>query len=174
MPNVEIRRAMPGDERGMGFVNVTSWQTTYRGIVDNEFLQQLSIEQRTAHWAKRIQENHSNKVHLVAVSDNTIIGYCSGGTSREAGFDGEIYALYILQEWQHQGIGKQLTNQFFIFCTQYQFCSVCVWVLRDNPSRLFYESIGGKYKTSKQITIGSQHLEECLYVWGLHNISAIA
>ena len=40
-----------------------------------------------------------------------------------------------------------------------------VWVLADNPSRHFYEALGGQYVSAKQIEIGGAMLDEVSYGW---------
>jgi hypothetical protein len=43
--------------------------------------------------------------------------------------------------------------------------SMLVWVLRDNPSRGFYEALGGEYVREQAITIGGANLIELAYGW---------
>lgn len=40
-----------------------------------------------------------------------------------------------------------------------------VWVLGDNPSRAFYETLGGRFLGEKDIEIGGVRLEEVAYGW---------
>jgi hypothetical protein len=41
-----------------------------------------------------------------------------------------------------------------------------VWVLADNPSRGFYEQMGGRYVMEKEIVIGGDKpLQEVAYGW---------
>lgn len=163
-----IRRATTYDAAGMARVNVESWRATYQGIVHEEFLQNLSVENRTEFWKNIVGQQHPQKIYVVAVdTSNTVIGYATGGVSRESEFDSELYALYLLPAWQGYGIGKELVEQIFTFCKTQNMLTICVWVLKDNPSRTFYEAIGGTCKASKLVTIGNQHLEEWLYVWKL-------
>jgi len=161
-----LRYATTDDAAGMARVNVESWRATYQGIVHEEFLQNLSVEQRTEFWKKVIGQLHPQKTQIVAVdANNTVVGYAAGGVSREAGLDCELYALYLLPSWQGCGIGKKLVEQVFSFCKTQNMQTLYVWVLKDNPSRMFYEVMGGTYKASKLVPIGNQHLEVWLYVW---------
>jgi hypothetical protein len=43
--------------------------------------------------------------------------------------------------------------------------SAFVWVLRDNPSRWFYERLGGKEAATSSIRVGGQRVEQTAYVW---------
>jgi FR47-like protein len=43
--------------------------------------------------------------------------------------------------------------------------SMLVWVLAANPSRRFYEALGGRQVCEKQIEIGGVMLDEIAYGW---------
>ncbi len=46
-----------------------------------------------------------------------------------------------------------------------------VWVLAENPSRRFYEVLGGKQLCEQEITIGGVTLVEVAYGWkNLHRL----
>ena len=49
--------------------------------------------------------------------------------------------------------------------SQAGFHAALVWVLAENPSRCFYESLGGTLLRSSQIRIGGTPLEEIAYGW---------
>jgi hypothetical protein len=40
-----------------------------------------------------------------------------------------------------------------------------VWVLADNPSRSFYEALGGELIGEQNVTIGGVDLREVAYGW---------
>ncbi len=40
-----------------------------------------------------------------------------------------------------------------------------VWVLADNPSRYFYEAMGGKLLGSQEVKVGGVTLKEVAYGW---------
>jgi hypothetical protein len=43
--------------------------------------------------------------------------------------------------------------------------SLLAWVLARNPSRSFYEAVGGELLGSQEIKIGGARLEEVAYGW---------
>jgi len=47
---VELRDARPDDAMGVAGVHVRSWQTAYRGLLSEEYLNGLRAEDRTAHY----------------------------------------------------------------------------------------------------------------------------
>ncbi|KYD10308.1 GNAT family N-acetyltransferase [Caldibacillus debilis] len=160
-----IRRANPSDAKGIARVHVDSWRTTYAGIVPDGYLQRLSYESREKLWQAEIARS------AVFVAENEqaqIIGFASGGkerTGKYPGYEGELYAIYLLKEHQRKGIGKKLVRAVAEDLLRQGFSSMTVAVLKENPSRFFYESIGGIRIGAEEIEIGGKKLEEWIYGW---------
>src|SRR5699024_3828292 len=107
---MKIRKAAQQDARGIAKVHVDSWRTTYKNIVPDEFLDSLDYEDRTERWAQNV---HERMVYVAETDDGEIVGFSTGGKEREGkydGYDGELYAIYIFEEYQGKGIGKKLVQ----------------------------------------------------------------
>ncbi len=167
MEGISIRHAVAGDARQIAIVHVDSWRATYTGLIDPEVLSALSYDSREARWLEWIAEKKSNILVAQKDDDGKIIGFCSSGptTDRDPRFSSEIYALYLLPEYQRKGIGRELVRLTASQLITDGFNSAMTWVLADNPSRKFYESLGGKVIRSRAITIGSSDIEELNYGW---------
>ncbi|WAH37286.1 GNAT family N-acetyltransferase [Alicyclobacillus dauci] len=164
---VVIRKANLKDAGNMAKVHVDSWKTTYKGIVPDTYLERLSYERREAMW-KHILSNQTNDVVFVAEDDEKgIVGFSSGGQERSQNpvYQGELYAIYLLQAFQGKGIGRQLTNAVVEYLINRGYSNMLLWVLQDNPSRHYYEHIGGKQFSEKVEEMDGKALIECSYVW---------
>lgn len=145
-----IREAKVEDAAGMARVQVDSWRTTYTGILSDEELSYLSYEDSERRWRTFIfrgTEPRNMSYFFVAENEaGQIVGYISGGRTKEydPDFQGELFAIYILQEYQRQGIGRRLTEALVEKLLQVEMTSMIVWVLAKNPSRHFYETLGGQ------------------------------
>jgi ribosomal protein S18 acetylase RimI-like enzyme len=114
--NFGIRQALLSDSTSIARVHVDSWRTAYGGIIDKDYLASLSYADRETMWSRAIA-NPTNYV-LVAESVRTatlakeIVGFASGGANRskDTGYTGELFAIYILEECRGQGIGKMLVR----------------------------------------------------------------
>jgi ribosomal protein S18 acetylase RimI-like enzyme len=162
---MQIRRAVSGDENGIAKVHVKSWQSTYKGIMKDDILNNLSVERREKSWKEEID---ANKIIYVALNnEGQIIGFISGGRSRstEYSYDGELYAIYILAEYLRQGIGKKLISQLANELIAIGYQSMIVWVLRDNPAINAYKELGAISFDSKDEEIGGELLKEEVLVW---------
>jgi ribosomal protein S18 acetylase RimI-like enzyme len=78
---------------------------------------------------------------------------------------GEIYAIYLLEQHQGKGWGKKLFAEAAKRLKSEGYASMMLWVLADNPTRGFYEAMGGAATKQKKIEIGSDTLLEVAYEW---------
>lgn len=163
-----IREAKLDDVQAIARVHVDTYYKTYQGIIPESYLAKLSYQQRESAW-QNILENaaHSNQFVCVAENSGGIIGFANGGQERSGDriYKGELYAIYILEPYQRQGIGNQLTLFVIDKLSQMSFDSMLVWVLADNPAYKFYENIGGQKVYEKQIERGGVLLNEIAYGW---------
>lgn len=162
-----IRLAEKGDEASIAKVHVDSWKTTYKGIIDDSYLKSLSYENRKKMWETAIEAGYEKGCLFVAEMDGDIVGFASAGTERTKKYevDGELFAIYILKNYQKKGIGKALFNNVREFLKKKGYNSMLVWVLTDNPSRAFYLSLYPEEIDTEQIQIGDQAYEEIAYAW---------
>lgn len=115
-----------------------TWNYSYVGLVPQALLDNLD-EKNTWHPETRIDNT------LVALTNNQqIIGVCTYGPTRRkkyAGF-GEVYSLYVLPQFQHQGIGQKLF-QTALEILRKDFDNLYLLVLKNNLiARAFYEMFG--------------------------------
>jgi GNAT superfamily N-acetyltransferase len=163
-----IRKAEAKDALAIAKVHVDSWRTTYADIVSSEFLASLSYEQRAEMWNNTLSSpTRQSFLYVAETPDREVVGFACAGPEREGDdtYKGEIYALYLLQNYQRQGIGSMLFRASTKELQQRGITSLLIWVLTANPFRKFYEALGGKYLREKGIEIGNQRLVEVAYGW---------
>ena len=73
--------------------------------------------------------------------------------------------MYLLEGVQRQGLGTLLIRRFVRELRSVGFNSMAVWVLARNPSRRFYEALGGRPITERQIERGGEAYVEIAYGW---------
>jgi hypothetical protein len=61
-----IRKATSLDAEAITLVHVNSWQTSYTGIIEQSFLDNISFDKRLASWKEILQSK--SMLHLVALS----------------------------------------------------------------------------------------------------------
>ncbi|WP_077324690.1 GNAT family N-acetyltransferase [Virgibacillus siamensis] len=162
---MNIRMATPDDAAQIARVHVDSWRSTYKGIVPDSFLDRMSYEKRTERW----KQNSVEQNVFVAENNNTeIVGFANGGKERQgkfAGYDGELYAIYLFKEYQGKGIGKRLTQAVVDSLLKEGYQAMVIWVLEKNPAVHFYEAIGGQPLGEDELEIDGAKLKEIAYGW---------
>lgn len=163
-----VRSAELTDASSIAKVNIETWKSTYKGIIEDEYLDSLSYEQREQAIKSLIINSSLNKKYVFVAEDNTngVIGFASCGIERENDeiFKGELYSIYILKEFQNKGIGKLLYNSVIQKLQENNLIPMIIWILKENrQARNFYELMGGKKIKERYINIDSQEIKEVAY-----------
>ncbi|OJW47800.1 MAG: hypothetical protein BGO67_09135 [Alphaproteobacteria bacterium 41-28] len=171
----EIREARIGDAEDIAFVHTMAWKAAYKGILNQAFLDNVSLEERLRFRQKILTEGKG--LQYVALWKNQVIGFCdahvlhfhenqhlSAEQRQRRTERGEIYALYLLENHQHKGIGKALFGKIRIQLKEQGLTPFLAWVFKDNHrARRFYVSQGGILVDEISARIGDQDYQEVAY-----------
>jgi ribosomal protein S18 acetylase RimI-like enzyme len=163
---MNVRRAILSDAKGIAKVHVDSWRTTYKNIIPDDFLKKLSYDQRTELWKRNIFKE-GNYVFVAENNQGEIVGFadCGKRETNNIPNSGDLTSIYLLEEYQGRGVGKQLLKQLFHQFEELCFKRVFVEVLDDNNTRYFYEYFGAKLIKTEKIKIGGADLNLLIYEW---------
>lgn len=91
----------------------------------------------------------------------------AAGPEREqgTGFDGELYAIYLLEGHQGRGVGRRLVARVADLLLEDGHSSMRVWVLEGNPAQGFYERMGGSRVGTKALMVAQESFVEVAYGW---------
>lgn len=162
---LNIRRADVQDAPAIARVTVDTWKSAYRGIIADAYLNRLSYQEREKGW--REFPFQDSWVYVAENDEQSIIGFAAGGMHREAGsvYQGEVYAIYVDEACQNQGIGSLLFRAVVRKLLASGISTLIVWVLSENPYRQFYERYGGLPLESKILTMDGFENEITAYGW---------
>ncbi|NKB21857.1 MAG: GNAT family N-acetyltransferase [Alphaproteobacteria bacterium] len=164
-----VRRARVEDAAAIAEVHVETWRTAYAGMLPDKFLLNLSAKKHESRWWRHALGTKQSTHHVSVAEDRDagVVGFCSGGAlrGRAFNFDGEVYALYLLDSFQGIGVGKALFLELLNHLHASGNKSLLVWVLDQNPARFFYESLGGKVVATRDGRVGGQKIFEIGYGW---------
>jgi GNAT superfamily N-acetyltransferase len=163
-----IRNAAVDDADAIAKVQVDTWRSTYHDLVPSEVLDSLSYEQRSKYWSSIISREDREGIFLVAEEDpNGVVAFCVCGKNRDEDPESasELYAIYVTEMHQDHGIGRALFEEYRKWTLDRGMTSMIVWVLRDNPYRRSYETMGGEVVSERMISIGETELPEVAYAW---------
>ena len=165
--NVVIRKKNKEDCIDVQKIITKSWQDTYKGIVNDDFLNLLSENEEERIIASQNSFDENNNQELVLEIDKEIVGFVKYGESNDHNYKGygEINAIYILNQFKGFGYGKLLIKEVVKKLILNGFDKMIIGCLNGNPSNGFYKHLGGKLDTTRTITRGNQDLVENVYVF---------
>ncbi|MFS0673711.1 N-acetyltransferase family protein [Ornithinibacillus sp. 179-J 7C1 HS] len=163
---MKIRKANHQDATGIAKVHVDSWRTTYKNIVPDTMLNNLSYEKRTELWERNIARE-DNYLFVAETEEGKIVGFadCGKRESNQVPNSGDLTSIYLLEEYQGKGIGKLLLKQIVLQCQQLGYKRVFVEVLEDNKTRYFYEHYGATLVKTEKVILGGAELGLLIYEW---------
>jgi len=174
---IGIRRARPSDAAAIGAVHVAAWRSAYPGILPDAYLAGLSIPRQAAYYENAIRGTTgvyvatASGLDVPAGSGPRVIGFATAGRARlreisgQRLAEGEIETLYVLDDWRDRGVGRRLMRAAGAYLAENGCRSAYLWVLRDNPSRWFYERLGGRPAAEATIRVGGRGVLQTAFVW---------
>lgn len=164
--DISFREATVADCLAVARVHVQSWQESFAGIVPQAFLDKMSVEKRARAFEKGFSAA-SYKMYVAEVTGRGVIGFADFGQPREDidAYEGELYAIYLLPEFQRKGVGGRLFDLGVEYFVRSDKSSMYLLALEVSPYRLFYEKMGGQIVGRKQIEIEGVMYDELVYGW---------
>jgi ribosomal protein S18 acetylase RimI-like enzyme len=176
---IAIRRARPADAAAIGAVHVATWRSAYAGVLPDEYLSGLSALRHASGYQQAIADRRDGHALFVAVASGPdappghdgreggmVVGFVSGGRARRPGFgDGEVETLYVLDDFRDCGVGRRLMRAMAAHLAAVGCRSVMLWVLEANPTRWFYQRLGGRPVARESIAFAGQSLDQLAFAW---------
>ena len=171
---IQIRPARPADAVAIAAVHVAVWRNAYASILSDEFLARMSVARHASHYGAGIGAGvgvfvaTASEEDLPPESGSRVVGFTTAGRARGAGAalaEGEVETLYVLDDWRDRGIGRALMRAAAEHLRGLGCQSAFLWVLRDNPSRWFYQRLGGRAVMDMEIAVASQPVIQTAFVW---------
>lgn len=168
---IAIRRARTADAPGIGAVHVASWRSAYAGVLPEPVLTGLSAPEQAGFYDRVIRGGAVVHVAVAAGSDaprpglSQVVGFVTARRRRRGLAEGEIETLYVLDDFRERGLGRQLLQAAMAHLATRGCTSAFVWVLADNPSRWFYERMGGRRIAEGTVNVAGIAIPQIAYRW---------
>lgn len=168
-----IRAATPEDIPALARIHIAGWQGAYGGLVDQAYLDSLSVDERVEQWKEWM--GTAETTTLIAEEAGQAVAFITHGRTKtpppgeskiRPQYPAEIYALYIMPSHWRRGIGGKLLKSAAGAIKEQKLNGLCLWVLEGNArGKSFYEKMGGQRIGKKMIRIGPNELKEICYGW---------
>ena len=163
---ITYRKAIVEDALAVAKVHVESWRKSFAGIVPQAFLDNLTVEKREQAFRQRFGDANY-KMFVAETAKDGIVGFADFGAARESdfAFEAELYAIYLLREFQGMGIGENL----FKLCQEEMvadgYGSMYLMALEVSPYKSFYERMGGEFIAKGNHFLALVEFETIIYGW---------
>jgi ribosomal protein S18 acetylase RimI-like enzyme len=134
----------------------------------------MSDVRQAAWWTRLLADpGEARGVFVADDQDMGVVGFGSCGLVRDKpeGLDGreirvgEVYTLYVEPDFQNMGLGRRLLDAL-VRQLRADGCDTAVlWMLANNPTRFFYEGLGGEPVGHRVDTMAGTDVEEMAFAW---------
>ena len=162
MDNIIIRNIEEKDIPIVVDIQIDSWKTAYRGIIDNHYLKSMNRDK----IIEKHRNNYKENGFIIAELNNEVVGFCRYADNNKfseniSDINCEILALYVKPNLKYNGIGTKLFQFVINEFKAKDKTKMILWCLKDNePSKQFYKKMGGKIKGEKVILIDNKKYYE--------------
>jgi ribosomal protein S18 acetylase RimI-like enzyme len=166
---LSVRTARPEDAANLARIYIESWQDTYAGMISHTLLGTMSLRAHTARWQATIKSMERNSGTVLVAEEVRFgaIGLCSLGKARDggAGFEGEVYTLYVDPAFLGRGAGRALLSGAFAAFKDRKLRSCLIWAHARNNACFFYEAMGGRRVATRTTRLLGELTPEIGFGW---------
>lgn len=158
-----IRKAIKEDSYSVAKLIVSGWQTAYKGLINDNFLNNMSADTMAQKWENNILNQNENSHIYVYEENNKILGVVRFGKPADnfENYNSEIHVLYVEPSLKRKGIGTKLFDFAKTYFINNNTTDMIIWCLKTNiPSIKFYEKMGGTIISSRSAVVNNIKLEE--------------
>lgn len=157
MSEVELRRAVPGDERVLAYIQTESWKAAFSAILSAGELERSTELEKAEEMYKKVLDQHNAALMIEFVDKQP---HCIAGWSRNRNGLGETAAelicIHSLCDKWHQGYGSIMMRHVLKEMKAAGYSQVILWVFEENHNaRRFYEKHGFQLSGQKNQSHGA-------------------
>lgn len=161
-----LRPAEPADAMAVARVHVRAWQIGYRGLLPQDYLDGLRVEDRASRY-DFANADPRRPATLVAVQNGAIRGFATTMPCGDAGVPlcGELCALYVDPPWWGRGVGAALSAAARDRLREQGFRDAVLWLLAGNErGARFYRRDGWRTDgASRKDVVWGVEVDEARY-----------
>jgi len=160
MDNVIIRKAIPGDEQVLAYIQTESWKAAFAGILSPEELERCTNLKKAEQMYHSVLRREGCNMAIAFVNGRS---HCIAdrGTNCCNMDDtvGELICIHSLQNNWGKGYGSAMMEYVLSQLQQANYESVILWVFEGNTrARKFYEKYGFILTDQKKMINGIAEL----------------
>jgi RimJ/RimL family protein N-acetyltransferase len=141
-----VRKAKPCDAEEISIIHNNAWREGYKGIMPDEFLSSLTVEDRMSMWKEALTSQDKGS-YVVSELQGVLQGFSVFGPARDVDISsssaGELVALNVNPRMWGHGIGSALINYVIKSAVEKEWNVLCLWVIESNSRAInLYKRFG--------------------------------
>lgn len=164
---MNIVKAKPEDSNKIARLIKTGWNSAYKGLIADDFLNNMNEEKMSEGWKDDINKNQNIYVYKV---EDEILGVIRFGKAEDNSLvdTGEIYVLYVKPAEKRKGIGSKLLSFAKNELLKQGYKKMIVWCLKGNTQGSnFYKKMKGQYIGNRNYELKGLKVEEEGFLYNL-------
>lgn len=169
--DMKIRPAVKSDISQIAKIYVASWQSTYRGILGDDYLDAMEVEAAEAKWSGYLEKPDHFAFVACANDENEtderpIAGFAAGMKNSEVWPDsGLLDSLHIAPDFRGRGIGKKLMAAFAAELRRRGIEGMAITVIEGNDNaQAIYRHLGAQVVGRRKSFYGG-NVDEVVLFW---------
>lgn len=164
-----IRKSEKDDCKEIAEFITKTWNETYQGIVNDKFLEELKNTENKRYTNALNNFDEKTNMQYIIKDNDRIIAFLKLSKANDEEYTGciELQSLYVLKEFQKNGIGKELMKKAFEEAKRMGYKKMLIGCLEENCSNGFYKKMGGKFIKKREFSLPNQTLYENVYLYDL-------
>ena len=160
MDNVKIKKAIPGDEQVLAYIQTESWKAAFVDILSPEELERCTNLEKAEQMYHNVLRRDGCNMAIEFVDGKPHCIAAWGKNRCDLGDTvGELICIHSLQNNWAKGYGSAMMEYVLAQLQQAQYESVILWVFEDNTrARKFYEKHGFELTGQKKPANGIAEL----------------
>lgn len=160
-----------------------SWQENYKNIIHQSTLDKLNWQEKAQAFKERYGDNKSTTFIAENKKNSDVLGFVSFGSLRDSNrlqsddnyhlfpYSGEIYAIYLSNQFKGFGIGSALLKSAFLALKKNNRHDIMIWTLKENIlAQRFYQRHGGVESDIRKIEVDGRFYYEVQYRYDLSKL----
>lgn len=163
---IAVRAAHLDDCDAIARAHVRAWQVAYRGVMPDEYLSSLRVQDRRDRWQSILSQRGSPNWTVVVTLDDAVVGFCTVGDSRDDASMSELWGINVDPDAFGTGAGQTLLDATHAELDRRPQPRSMLWVVRENArARRFYERNGWSEDEARKVaSFGGRDVVELRYL----------
>ena len=160
MDNFVLRRACPGDEAILAFIQTEAWKSAFQDILSPDTLARYSDKARTEDMYTTVLGRDLARVTLASAAGQPC-GIAAWSRNRDdLGPEvAELICIHVLPGQWHRGCGSAMMENALQEMKAAGYTAAVLWVFTTNTrARAFYEKLGFSPTGKTKNTLGAEEL----------------